>query len=201
MLRNKLKKINIKKGFTLIELLVVIAIISLFSSIVYGSISVSRAKAQDTSIMITLRSIHQWMLGYYADTGQYPDARNCPDANGVTVPGYSCKICRDPIRTRWPPPTISAENNPFKKTIPSLHRYNGCIFFVTLSTPNQSNTIGYELWFHLNYLGEEELESKNAQLNAIFAPYSEIENPVVCEWLQDDVASCYIFYYHDANDF
>jgi prepilin-type N-terminal cleavage/methylation domain-containing protein len=46
-----------QSGFTLIELLVVIAIIGILSSVVFASISSSRVKARDTSIVANLRNI------------------------------------------------------------------------------------------------------------------------------------------------
>jgi prepilin-type N-terminal cleavage/methylation domain-containing protein len=63
---------NNKKGFTLIELLVVIAIIGLLSSVVLGSLSSARTKAQVAKTQTELRQIRIVLEQYYNDNGGYP---------------------------------------------------------------------------------------------------------------------------------
>ena len=61
-------------GFTLIELLVVVSIISLLTSIVLASISVARARADDSAIKTNLHSVVNGAELYFSSNGSYGTA-------------------------------------------------------------------------------------------------------------------------------
>ncbi|MEI6580968.1 MAG: prepilin-type N-terminal cleavage/methylation domain-containing protein [bacterium] len=61
------KKYN-RKGFTLIELLVVVAIIGILTTIVLGSLSQARAKADDAAVKSNLGTIKPLAELFYYDT-------------------------------------------------------------------------------------------------------------------------------------
>ena len=58
------------KGFTLIELLMVIAIIGILASVVLGSLTRARTKADDAAIKSNLTNIRQMASIWYDDNGQ-----------------------------------------------------------------------------------------------------------------------------------
>ncbi len=68
----KFRNKNYSKGFTLIELMVVISIISLLSSLIFASLSTSRAKGRDALRMQTLRQYEKALASYYAVNNSYP---------------------------------------------------------------------------------------------------------------------------------
>jgi prepilin-type N-terminal cleavage/methylation domain-containing protein len=65
-------KLN-NKGFTLIELLVVISIIGLLSSVVMGSLSSARQKANNTKVVQSVSQIKTALELYRNDKGKYPN--------------------------------------------------------------------------------------------------------------------------------
>ena len=61
------------QGFTLIELLVVISIIGLLSSVVVGSLSNAKRKAQATKIVQEMNQLKVALELYKTDHGKYPN--------------------------------------------------------------------------------------------------------------------------------
>lgn len=84
-----------KKAFTLVELLIVIAIIGIFTVILFGSISSSKAKGRDVRRITDMKQI-QMALALYLDNNRlYPN----PDAASLDVlktGGYMSSIPVDP---------------------------------------------------------------------------------------------------------
>jgi prepilin-type N-terminal cleavage/methylation domain-containing protein len=73
---------NQRNGFTLIELLVVIAIIALLAAVVIASLSMSRAKGNDTAIKRQLQeAVSQGELYYNGNNLSY--ASVCTSTTGV----------------------------------------------------------------------------------------------------------------------
>ena len=60
------------KGFTLIELLVVVAIIGVLATVVLGSLSSARVKAQDTKRIAIVKQLETALEMYHLDKGEYP---------------------------------------------------------------------------------------------------------------------------------
>ncbi len=80
------------KGFTLVELLIVIAIIGIFTTILFGSISSSKAKGRDVRRITDMKQI-QIALALYIDNNRvYPAALS----SLVTSGGYMPAIPVDP---------------------------------------------------------------------------------------------------------
>ena len=69
-------------GFTLIELLVVIAIICILSSVVLVSLQSTRAKAKDSSAMISMSSISAAAELYYSNNSDYGTDNNTSTSTG-----------------------------------------------------------------------------------------------------------------------
>ena len=90
-----------KSGFTLIELLVTVSIIAILSSIaIYGLTSV-RQKAQDTSVLSSLRDLQISLEAYKSVNGKYPDAGTQGTAdyvNGLT-PAFIAKLPVDKMQS------------------------------------------------------------------------------------------------------
>lgn len=74
------------RGFTLVEILVALAIISLLTTVVFGAINGSRAKARDAQRMSDLEQIHIALRLYAEANGEYPceDAAQCNAAGQVS---------------------------------------------------------------------------------------------------------------------
>jgi len=66
------------QAFTLIELLVVVAILSLLSSVIFVNIQESRAKAQDTASVQSLREVKTALVQYVLDFDQFPSVGQVP---------------------------------------------------------------------------------------------------------------------------
>lgn len=60
------------RGFTLIELLVVISIIGALSSVIVGSLSIARKKADDAQRLSEMHQIQTALSAYYMANGTYP---------------------------------------------------------------------------------------------------------------------------------
>jgi len=60
------------KGFTLVEILISIAIVGIFTSIIFGSIAVSRAKARDNERIADMKEIELALALYYDVNREYP---------------------------------------------------------------------------------------------------------------------------------
>lgn len=89
------------KGFTLIELLVSVSIIAILSSIaIYGLTSV-RQKAQDTSVLSSLRDLQISLEAYKSVNGKYPDAGTQGTANYINnlAPTFISKLPVDKMQT------------------------------------------------------------------------------------------------------
>lgn len=69
------KKFFYKKGFTLIELLVVIAIMGMLSSVILGSLNVTRERAKAITAVQMIRNMQKIVATYDLDVGNYP--ANC----------------------------------------------------------------------------------------------------------------------------
>ena len=78
-----------KKGFTLIELMVVISIITLFSSIVFASLTAVRARAQEATIKSDLKSIKSQAELSFNNVGNYSTASSSVSAiiDGINKSG------------------------------------------------------------------------------------------------------------------
>jgi len=77
------------QGFTLIELLVVISIIGLLSSIVVGSLSSARKRAEAAKIVQEINQLKTALELYKNDHGVYPNEG---------TPDYKCfEWCEDPV--------------------------------------------------------------------------------------------------------
>jgi prepilin-type N-terminal cleavage/methylation domain-containing protein len=60
------------KGFTLIELLVVVAVIGILATIVLGSLSNARTRAEEARFIAEVSNFRSAMELYYLDNGTYP---------------------------------------------------------------------------------------------------------------------------------
>lgn len=111
-------------GFTLIELLVVISIIGLLSSIVLASVSSTKKKAQDATIISDLRNFMNQAELSYSSNGNYSavtspndDGTYSPDTlpyvmwQGITNAGGSA-ACHSLDNVRW---ACSATNSDVSK--------------------------------------------------------------------------------------
>lgn len=63
---------SFKKTFTLIEMLIVIVIIGILASALVPRLQDMQARARDSKRKIDLKSIHDAVMVYFADNGQYP---------------------------------------------------------------------------------------------------------------------------------
>ncbi len=66
------------QAFTLIEVLVVVAILSLLSSVIFVNVQESRAKAQDTASVQSLRQVKTALVQYALDFSQFPSVGQVP---------------------------------------------------------------------------------------------------------------------------
>jgi prepilin-type N-terminal cleavage/methylation domain-containing protein len=84
-----------KNAFTLVELLIVIAIIGVFTTILIGSISSSKAKGRDVQRITDMKQIQIALALYFDNKRTYPQ----PDMSSLDVlkvDGYIAAIPVDP---------------------------------------------------------------------------------------------------------
>ena len=85
-----------RKGFTLLELMVVIVILGLLAALVTTNVIDRIAKAKVVTTKAQISSLHDAVLNYKLDTGQYPEASTGlealvtapPDTTGWQEGGY-----------------------------------------------------------------------------------------------------------------
>ncbi len=112
-----MRKIN---GFTLIELLVTVTIIAILSSVaIYGLTSV-RQKAQDTSVLSSLRELQMALEAYKSVNGKYPDAGTQGGSSYISglTPDFLSKLPVDKMQNA---------NNGFQYTV-STDKKTYCVY-------------------------------------------------------------------------
>ena len=112
-------QLNTKKGFTLIELIVVIGIMGVLYTIVFGSISNSKARSRDDKRISDVKEIQLALTQFFDACSQYPSGiatnASCPTNPLITISSYIAQLPTDPstgdsYHYRSPAPGLSTRS-------------------------------------------------------------------------------------------
>ncbi len=109
-----------QQSFTLIEMLIVIVIIGILAAALVPRLTDMQARARDTKRKVDLKNIHDAVMVYFADNGQYPLHTNqytntyafvCPTGSGYNNICYIGSAGHANPGTQWFP-TLSSYMSP-----------------------------------------------------------------------------------------